>query len=289
MLVWRLPYPILPTDKTMKLKKLPFLLSLGLFATTSLMAQDKAAFDPKGARQGGLAPPTPIDKMIALDAMLGKNKVNWSSVWTKYQLDVNPNNIQDTDVSIPILLGMRMSDGVLAIKAHDAEKLNAVASDIEKLAKKLNVSDSELKRAKTVQMYAGRNEWPRVFLELGYLQNDVLRTLKKDSNNDRRALLIAAGWLHGLNAISNVINDQKNQKASAILREPLLIEALLADLEKLKPEKKKSKQAQLLITELKKIKVLVSVPMRAEVPQKDVESIAFITSATCKNLRSLAK
>ena len=67
-----------------------------------LYAQGKAAFDPKGARSGGLAPPTPIDKMIALDSVLGKNAVNWSPAWNKFQLDVNPNKYSDTEVSLPV-------------------------------------------------------------------------------------------------------------------------------------------------------------------------------------------
>ena len=273
----------------MKFTRILHLVLAGVAGCSPLMGQGKAAFDPSGARAGGLAPPTPIDKMIALDSVLGKNAVNWASVWNKYQLDVNPNDYSDADVSIPVLLGMRMSDGVLAIKARDAEKLNSVASDIEKLAEKLNVGQGELARAKKVRLYAGRNEWPRVFLELGYLQHDVLGTLKKDANADRRALLVAAGWLQGLNAISNVVNDQYSDASSGILREPLLVDALLADLNKLKPEKKNSKHAKLLIEELKKIKEWVNVPMRAPVPKTDVENIARIASASCKNLRSLAK
>ena len=273
----------------MKFTRFILALLVSMTGFLTLYAQGKAPFHPKGARAGGLAPPTPIDKMIALDSVLGKNAVNWPSVWNKFQLDVNPNEYSDTEVSIPVLLGMRMSDGVLAIKARDAEKLNSVASDIEKLAEKLNVGRGELARAKKVRLYAGRNEWPRVFLELGYLQHDVLRTLKKDSNADRRALLVAAGWLQGLNAISNVVNDQYGGPASGLLREPLLVDALLADLNKLKPEKKSSKQAKLLFEELKKIRGWVNVPMRAPVPRSDVENIARIASASCKNLRSLSK
>jgi hypothetical protein len=273
----------------MKFKLLILATVITIGGYSSAYSQEKDGFDPSGARKGGLAPPTPIDKMIALDSTLGKNGVNWASVWTKNQLDINPNDYSDVDVAIPVLLGMRMSDGVLAIKARDAEKLNEVASDIEKLAKKLNVSDAELARAKQVRLFAGRNEWPRVFLELGYLQHDVLGTLKKDANADRRALLIAAGWLQGVNSISNVINDQYSTQASGLLREPLLIDALLDDLNTLKPEKKQTAQAQALVEELKKIRQWVNVPMRASIPQADVTSIATSSAAACKNLRSLAK
>ncbi|NJM37267.1 MAG: hypothetical protein HC845_05005 [Akkermansiaceae bacterium] len=273
----------------MKFRSLLFTTIIGICSHSAAHAQEKDDFNPSGARKGGLAPPTPIDKMIALDSVLGKDGVNWASVWTKYQLDINPNDYSDVDVAIPVLLGMRMSDGVLAIKARDAEKLNEVASDIEKLAKKLKVSDAELARAKQVRLFAGRNEWPRVFLELGYLQHDVLATLKKDANADRRALLIAAGWLQGVNSISNVVNDQYSTEASGLLREPLLIDALLDDLNTLKPDKKQSPQALALVEELTKIRQWVNVPMRAPIPQADVANIAKNSSAACKNLRGLAK
>lgn len=272
-----------------QIHSIPIVLALGLAFTGTSFADDKADFDPSGARKGGLAPPTPIDKMIALDTALGKNAVDWSAVWNKYQLDVNPNDYSDTAVAIPVLLGMRMSDGILAIKARDGEKLNQVASDIESLAKKLKVSDAELARAKKVRLYAGRNEWPRVFLELGYLQHDVLNTLNKDDNRDRRALLIAAGWLQGLNAISNVINDKYTETASGLLREPLLIKAILEDLDKLAPEKKTTKQATILIATLKELLPHLDVPLRSGIEQDKLKIIAKISSTACQDLLTASK
>ncbi len=211
------------------------LLSLSLGANAQ---NSKPPFDPKGARKGGLAPPTPIDKMIALDLALGRDGVNWRAVWVKFQLDVGA---------------------------------------------------AELARAKKVRLHAGRNEWPRVFLELGFLQNDVLKTLKKDANVDRRALLIAAGWLQGLHAISNVVADNYNPKTAGLLREPLLVEALLADLEGLKAAKKNTKQAQLLIKDLTEILPMLKIPMRAKLPKQHVQKIAEISSKSSKQLHKLAK
>ncbi|NCQ36288.1 hypothetical protein GW813_14675, partial [bacterium] len=153
--------------------------------------------------------PNPYDKFIALDSALGAGTVKWSEVFNANAADSEPDKLSDTKVAIPALLGFRICDGVMAIKARDAAKLNACADDIEKLGKKLGVTDGDLKRAKLVRSFANQGEWGRVFLELGYLQQDIERTLQRESNAPGKApvqkILYAAGWLQGARYTSRLV------------------------------------------------------------------------------------
>ncbi len=257
-------------------KALGLAVCLGMIASNDrcAAAADNAPFDPNsGVRQAGLGTPTPLDKMIALDLALGKNGVDWKAACTTYHVDIDPDDYSDKAVAIPIILGMRMSDGVLAIKAQDSEKLGAIATDIESLAEKLDVPEEKLERAKKVRSHASRGEWPKVFLELGFLQADVMKTMDEDGNKNRRAILIAAGWLQGARSISGIVLDRFSADSAELLREPLLVKTLKADLEAVKEPARQSAQVKALIKALDGIFPLLNIPMHSNPSEADVKEI----------------
>ncbi|MGE9266824.1 MAG: hypothetical protein ACQKBY_01910, partial [Verrucomicrobiales bacterium] len=188
----------------------------------------------------------------------------------------------DTAVVIPALLGMRMSDGVLSIKAKDAEKLSAIAADIESLAQKLNVPEEKLARAKKVRSHASRGEWTKVFLELGFLQADVMKTLDEDGNKNRRAILVSAGWMQGARAISGIVLDSYNQDSAGLLREPLLVKTLHEDLQKVKSPARESKQIGALIDAMAGIFPLLDIPLHASPAEADVKKLHDLSTECLK-------
>ncbi|MFK7910253.1 MAG: hypothetical protein AB8F34_06580, partial [Akkermansiaceae bacterium] len=149
----------------------------------SVSAQ-KGAFNPNDATPRGIVTPTPLDKMIAIKAILG-DRLNWKTVSKRYADYLTLNKYNDKKVSLPCLVGMRMSDGAVSIMAKDAETLKKVAGDVEHMAKKLGVEDGQLRRAQLVKSYANKNKWNRVFMELGFLQKDVMDIMAKEGNKDR--------------------------------------------------------------------------------------------------------
>ena len=56
-------------------------------------------------------------------------------------------------------LGIKASDGVLALKARNLEALKNAADQIEVLARKLGATEGELGMANTVKIYANKNQW----------------------------------------------------------------------------------------------------------------------------------
>jgi hypothetical protein len=266
---------------------------MAMAATLPLaQAQGKSFGDAKTVDGGeNMIRPNPYDKFIALDSALGAGAVKWKEVMNRTEVNIDPDTITDTKVAIPALLGFRICDGIMAIKARDAEKLNSCANHIEKMGKKLGVTDNDLRRAKMVRSFANRGEWGRVFLELGYLQQDIERVLQRESGQGGKAsvrkILYAAGWLQGARYTSNLVKDNYNVKTAGILREPLLVKELKKDLDSVDlPKEGILKMISESMAELQK---LVDVELRQPLPQDNVEKMAELTSRTVIECVKLAK
>lgn len=182
-------------------------------------------------KKGETPIPSPFDAFLALEMISGKGKpVDWADVLDNGVAAISPNEYQGT-VPVSLMLGVKISDGLIAIKAKDAEALNDVSKAIEVLAKKINVGNDQLERAKNVRKAATDNDWLGVFLELGYLQEDIIQALADDSRKEQRALILSAGWLQGASYASYAIDKNYSPGASNILREPDLISSLITDLQ----------------------------------------------------------
>jgi hypothetical protein len=266
-----------------------FLFAISLLALPVHAASegDKAFSRDDNAPQAHVRP-NPYDKFIGLDSALG-NKVRWGDTLAKVQVHIDPDQYSDKSVSIPILLGYRICDGVMAIKARDAEKLNSCASDIEKLARKMGVPDARMTRARMVRMYANRGEWPRVFLELAYLQVDIEATVQEIAGTDCKKILYAAGWLQGIRYTSTVVSENYNADASSLLREPRFVEELAQQLGEIDAKKKASPAIEELAGSLKSLRDLINVAKNAPIEQKNINEILSIASKTVKSTVGKAK
>lgn len=235
-------------------------------------SKEAPPFDPSKAVDLGLGMPTPYDKFLALDLVL-KGKVNWKSFFSKTAVDVPVDEISDTKVQLPLLLGVRISDGVMAIKARDAELLNKCASEIEAAAKKLGTPEGDLKRAKGVRAAANAGEWLKVFMDLGFLQQDILKTLDKPENKTQGALVTIGGWLQGARYVTGVIDENYTPANSNYLREPLLVKALIGKIDGLPEAEKSSPLVTKAKTALTEIGEIVNIKLDGSIPKDKVERI----------------
>jgi len=244
-------------------------------------SEEKAPFDPSKAKDAGVGMPTPYDKFIALDQVLTKTKVNWPQTFRKVAIDIDPDAFTDKDV-VAMILGVRIADGVMAIKAKDAELLNKCASDIEKLAKKLGVSDADLGRARAVRAAANKGEWLKVFMELGFFQQDIMKKIDEPEHATHGTLLIVTGWMQGARYTTTVIDENYSPETSNLLREPLLARALNEKVGSLPADLQSKPLVAKLRDVLPQIEKILNVPRDGAISKEDVEQLNKLATEAVK-------
>ena len=86
--------------------------------------------------------------------------------------------------------------------------------------------DADLGRARSVRAAANKGEWLKVFMELGFLQQDIMKKIDSPEQSNHGTLLIVTGWMQGARYTSTVIDENYSPETSNLLREPLLAKAL---------------------------------------------------------------
>lgn len=253
-------------------------LCLGLFVSEA-QAQDpeKAPFDPEIAVDGGLGMPSPFDKFLGLAQLNDSTNINWLATFNAVSADIDPDEWQDAAVAVPLVLGLRIADGIMAIQARDAEYLGQCASDIEKLAPKVGVGDAELERARKIRSLANEGDWLKVYMELGFLQQDILKTLARDEKN-RGDLVVASGWMQGARYSTIIILDNYSDEASNILREPKLAKAIAKKLATQPDSVKTHASVAKLLDAIPQIETIIDVPIDAPIAKDDVQAINELAS-----------
>jgi hypothetical protein len=243
---------------------------------------------PKGERQKNRELPqiSVIDKLLSIESALnGKLKRSSEEQWTgaynelyvKFKEDGTPTKIRGGGknmVYTAMALGVKASDGVLALKARNIEALKDAADQIEVLAKKLGATQGELGMANTVKIYANKSQWFNAFLALGRLQRDVLNYLRSNpEKTDQAVLVIVGGWLQGGRIVTNVIDENYDELVSNVLREQKLVDLIRENMEKLAPIYHKDPIIAEIMKELPGIRKSVDVGFKEAVKHDDVKAL----------------
>ncbi len=257
-----------------------------LLLAPSAHAQEKAPFDPNNAIDSGLGMPSPYDKFLALDQVVPGDGVPWQRHLAEIGVDIDPDAFLDADIHIPLVLGVRIADGVMAVKARDAEALNSCATDIEELARKMGVADSDLERARRARTMANNGEWLRVFMELGFLQQDIMQKIDAPENRVRGDLLIISGWMQGLVYTSTVIVEHYSPETSNFLREPVLAKALLQRAQSLPQPAAGHPLVAAAAETLKTVIGFVDIPIDGSIAKADVETLRDAATSFVNRVRT---
>lgn len=239
------------------------------------------------AKDTGYTPPNPIDKFIALDDMFG-GKVNWKGIMEEISQDVETKAIRDTEFLIPLLMGIRVADGVMTVKVRSVQDLNAAADDIKDMATKLRVPERDMVWANKARAEAASGEWASVFMSLGFMQKKVLDKLA-EAKADQRSLVMISGWIQGLRYSSAAVLKHyddpvgKNSVAghpSYQLRDPKLVAWLLTLVKGLSPEKQALPEVVQIRKGLEQILSLVDIdidPKVGKISKDNVQTLSKIS------------
>ncbi|MEM9016065.1 MAG: hypothetical protein AAGC68_03560 [Verrucomicrobiota bacterium] len=244
---------------------------------------------PANRESVGMPQISVIDKFLATEHALARSLNRYSEEdWANEYLRLYESAAIKTDAgiyddssraTIALILGVKASDGVLALKGRGVEQLNSCAASIEKLAMKLDVDPSFLQKANIVKHHANRNEWLEAFMNLGFLQHEVMRSLENDpSQKDEALLVIVGGWLQGGRVVTGLILENYDRSdpngkvhISNILREPLLIKLMLDEMKKIDPELQKDRNIAEIMTFLDGVIKIIDIGMYDQIPREEVE------------------
>lgn len=267
-------------------------LSLLVGATTMSFAQndgEKAGFDPNSAGPAKLtdAPLSVIDKLIAVEQDMQRQgmSINWREIYGKVSNDV-PTNMDLSDAQACVLIGFKVSDATLALKAQDAEELKRCIEAIEKLAAGLNIPEEGLQRAAQVKSAVERNDWMNVFMQLSMMRQDIGKQLESLHNNDRSrgVIMVCGAWMQAVRvAYVLVIEQGLGASATNYLRSPLFVELMQTELANITdPELKDSAQVKELREILPTVNEIVTIDRNPDIPEGQ------ITLENMNRLRDLA-
>jgi hypothetical protein len=225
-----------------------------------------------------------IDKFLSIESVLSaglkrSTEDEWvrdyNELYQRFREDGSPSGIRGGGKSIAytaLALGVKASDGVLALKARNIEALKNSAEQIEVLARKLGATEGELGMADTVKIYADKNQWFNAFLALGRLQRDLLGYLRSNpEKTDLAALVIVGGWLQGGRCVTHVIDKNYTEDVSNVLREQRLVDLIRENLEKVAPVYLREPVVAQIIRELPDIREKVNVGLKEPVKHENVK------------------
>lgn len=260
-----------------KFHVLPLLVLAFTFNASAQEAEEsKPEFDKSKAEKAALPMPNPYDKLLAIEETVGADKIDWNALSDGIAVDVEANEVEGRP-DAAMALGVKIADGIVAIKAQNAEKLNRSADQLEALGKQLGATDDDLKRARQVRDLANRGEWLMVFLELGFLQADIMQKLASPENRDERTLVIASGWLQGARYATSLIEQNYTPELSNILREPVLAGELQKQVAALGGEVAASPKVQAVNNAISEAYPIVNIPLDASISKEDVAKLKSIS------------
>lgn len=142
--------------------------------------------------------------------------------------------------AIALLIGNYVADGYVAVEAHDGQAVKNIGKEIIALAKRLNVSQSVLGRANSINDFADKEDWSALREELEATQNEVKLDMAEQKDEQLVTLVTTGAWIRGVDLVSGIIEENYTPEAARILRQPAIIEYLIDELDDL-PERTREK------------------------------------------------
>lgn len=176
-------------------------------------------------RVEALTIPTPGEFFAAIDK---QGRPNWTQLF-------QPKTAGQTSAreKMALMLGVLVADGYIAVEAQDGQGVKNVGKDIVNLAKKLNVSQSVLGRGKSIGDFADNNDWSALREELEATQNEVKMAMAEQKDQSLVTLVTVGAWVRGVDVSAQFIEKNYTPGLADLLRQPAILEYLLAQIAKL--------------------------------------------------------
>lgn len=210
--------------------------------------------------------PTPGEFFAAMDE---QGQPSWTQMYAP-----KPAGTTDSREQMALMLGVMVADGYIAVEAQDGQGVKNTGKDIINLAKKLNVSQSVLSRGNSISDFAENNDWGALREELEATQNEVKLSMTEQKDQDLVILVTLGAWVRGTQVASDFIEKNYNPGLAGLLRQPAIVEYLLAQLAKLPERMQKEPLVMEMREKLQEIFKVVETPDRTPLSAEAVAGLA---------------
>lgn len=175
--------------------------------------------------------PTPGEFFAAINKL---DRPNWSQLHRDTVAAATSNRAKTA-----LIVGTRVADGFIGVEAQDGQEVRNVGKDIIDLSKGLGVSQSILARGNSIADFAENNDWSALREELDATENEVKLQMEGQKDDALISLVTIGAWLRGLQAASQVVEENYTPESAALLRQPAISAYLLDKVDQL-PDRMKA-------------------------------------------------
>lgn len=215
--------------------------------------------------------PTPGEFFSAIDE---EGQPNWTQLFSPKTAGTTASREQ-----MALMLGVLVADGYIAVEAQDGQGVKNTGKEIINLAKKLNVSQSVLSRGSSINDFAENNDWSALREELEATQNEVKLSMTEQKDRDLVILVTVGAWVRGTQVASDFIAKNYTPKLAGLLRQPAIVDYLLAELGKLPERMQKEALIADMQQKLRSILILVETRNRTPPATEAVNEIAAMMNS----------
>ncbi|MEI8311040.1 MAG: hypothetical protein WCH98_09815 [Verrucomicrobiota bacterium] len=195
------------------------LLSAGLLTATEPLTKEQIK---SAVLSEAVTIPTPGEFFAAMDE---QGQPNWTQMFAPKTAGATASREQ-----MALMLGVLVADGYIAVEAQDGQGVKNTGKEIINLAKKLNVSQSVISRGNSINDFAENNDWSALREELEATQNEVKLSMAEQKDKDLVILVTVGAWIRGTQVASDFISKNYSPGLAGLLRQPAIVEYLLAQL-----------------------------------------------------------
>lgn len=225
--------------------------------------------------------PKSADILNALDNLTknSPSEVNWKKLvaYTR-ENEFFEKTTYDDNPARALNLGLRVANAFIAVGAEDKEALDKTSETLVVLGRSLGVAEELIGQRERIGDLARANKWQEVRQTVLELQGQVEEQLHKKDRQDEATLVVTAGWLQGLHAVTKALSENYHPDAASILRQGDLVQSLTTQLQALGDEAKGHALVKRLIARLPDIQRMCAVAQDQPVSQENTRKLFDISS-----------
>ena len=222
--------------------------------------------------------PSPGELINAMDNL---GEIDWLS-----SAAFNSRYDYDNNLTRAMNLGIRATNGFMALQMHDRIRFDEMVSVIFTLAEELGVSNVVLDQGRAISDLVQQEDWFAVRRALDGLHDSIESELQAMGDDDTALLMAAAAWLEGLRAVSHILDRNYDPELSTILYQTGLVRHFQEKFQTLCPEAKAHPLVERLSKALPDILALIDVGPGNPVPEENVHHLFEISTELIRGIEN---